>query len=63
MSHKTVSLPIAQAKAYLEGKRLRASRSKQGTVMATIYDYVFRTKIDASVDNMNYWTFVSTGNV
>ena len=59
MSHKTVPLPIAQAKA--RGKAFTCIHNEtRHTVMATIYDYVFRTRRDPSVDNMNYWTFVAT---
>ena len=60
MSHDTATLPLNQAKAYLDGKPLRASITKQGVVMATIYDYVFRTKSDPCVNSMNYWTFIAT---
>ncbi len=60
MSHETAVLPLNQAKAFLEGKPLRASISKQGLVLATIYDYVFRTKSNAIFNEMNYWTYVAT---
>lgn len=60
MSHLTAMLPLNQAKAYLQDKPLRSSISKQGVVLATIYDYVFRTKCEPCVNNMNYWTFVAT---
>ena len=60
MSHETAVLPLNQAKAYLEDKPLRASISKQGIVLATVYDYVFRTKSDVFLSNMNFWTFTAT---
>ena len=60
MSHETAVIPLNQAKAFLRGQPLRASISKHGLVLATIYDYVFRTKSDPTVNGLNYWLFVAT---
>ncbi len=60
MSHETAVLPLIQAKAFLRGQPLRASISKGGLVLATIYDYVFRSKSDPIINGINYWSFVST---
>lgn len=60
MSHNTAPLPLNQAKAFLTDKPLRASFSKKGVVLATIYDYVYRTKLESRLSNMNYWMFTAT---
>jgi len=56
MSHKTVVLPLPQAKAYLLGEPIHASVSANGTVIATSHDYVFRND---STEDQHMWTFVA----
>lgn len=63
MSHPTAPLPLLQGKAYLLGKPLRASISKEGVILATIYDYVFRTTSDLRIQNMNFWNFTGTQEI
>ncbi len=58
MSHETAILSRTQARAFVQGEQLTASIYKQGTVFATIHDYVYHSLTDPSVDGINYWQFV-----
>lgn len=60
MSQQTAVLPLTQAIAYVTGEPLRLSINRDGIVMATIYDYVFRTRDVTLISKMLYWHFVST---
>lgn len=57
MSHRTACLPLAQVSAYLSGLPISVKIHKNGSVFATIFDYVFRNQFS---EEMNMWNFVST---
>ena len=59
MSHETAVLPLTQALAYLLGEPLRSSINRDGVVLASTYDYVFRTRDDETIASMTYWDFVT----
>ena len=62
MSHETVVLPLFQAIAFLNHESIQASISKDGTVYASVFDYVFRG-CDQEIAETNYWQFLSRQEV
>lgn len=62
MSHKTVTLPLNQAMAFLKKEPLYASVSKNGTVHASIYHYVFRSE-EVEFRKLNYWQFLNSQEI
>jgi hypothetical protein len=59
MSHQTEPLPLAQAFNFLQGKPIYASIYTNGTVSASIHNYVYRSQVRA-IENLNYWDFLAT---